>query len=830
MKTPMKKSKIGKNVGGPINMHRYETPSLSGSSGFCPASNQMNQSLVSFFEVAPLEKKSPFDESSYDVSYEALSWTWDSERSAVHVTIQDNDHQYLLPVSNNLFQALTSLRLETASRTLWINALCINQANSWELNHQMPMLPSIYANASRVCVWLGPASKDSTPAIELIEEMMHDLSTFGELLKSFERNTNGQYHNSEAFDLNKKPAGLKALLDLIMRQWFSRRWIIQGIALATDALLYCGRNAINWHTFSSAVSLLVEQETKDHRLSNFIQRQAIFDYVPDMFENVAHLSAPLLIETTHSLFNRFSLSEKENLLSLEYLVSGLSIFNSAEPRGAIYALLPLARDAIPVPPDNDEKPKSLANQLAYRLSRNLGRQPFVVDYDLPYVYTCTNFLKFCILQSEKTRALDILCRSWAPHVRSEEGNSFKVVPTKANTRYASRHKQELPSWIKDVKDATFKVYMGKTIGRINADPLVGLPPPDQSNYSAAASRPLDTLALRFAKRSDHFSIFVRGFVLDRIDHVQQTALGHQLPRAWLEAGGWEDLEEVPPEALWRTLVANRETNGKRPQGYYPQALRDVARKGFHGSSLDMHYWIQYGQSDPIANVLRRVHQVILNKRLLLSEDRRLGLAHDKARTGDLLCILYGCTVPVILRQREISEEQYGRELEEDEKARMTEAFTAFRKQIDLSKKRQKRPNRDKAPSKARSAKSESLVTSVWSTYQIFASLFLPLYLGLSITIWAGVSGYKFLFWSVVAGLLIHFLLFFGGLLQRMWSRIRQRADKPIRSQEPRKPQDGETKRFYYELIGDCYLHDMMDGDAMSYKTREGIVSQTFEIR
>ena len=101
------------------------------------------------FEVAPLEKKSPFDESSYDVSYEALSWTWDSEWSAVHVMIQDNDHQYLLPVSNNLSQALTSLRLETASRTLWIDALCINQANSWELNHQMPMLPSIYANASR---------------------------------------------------------------------------------------------------------------------------------------------------------------------------------------------------------------------------------------------------------------------------------------------------------------------------------------------------------------------------------------------------------------------------------------------------------------------------------------------------------------------------------------------------------------------------------------------------------------------------------------------------------------------------------------------------------
>jgi hypothetical protein len=35
-----------------------------------------------------------------------------------------------------------------------------------------------------------------------------------------------------------------ALLDLMQRKWFSRRWVVQEIALARDALIYCGKDEI----------------------------------------------------------------------------------------------------------------------------------------------------------------------------------------------------------------------------------------------------------------------------------------------------------------------------------------------------------------------------------------------------------------------------------------------------------------------------------------------------------------------------------------------------------------------------------------------------------
>lgn len=35
-----------------------------------------------------------------------------------------------------------------------------------------------------------------------------------------------------------------ALLDLMQRKWFSRRWVVQEIALARDAIIYCGKDDI----------------------------------------------------------------------------------------------------------------------------------------------------------------------------------------------------------------------------------------------------------------------------------------------------------------------------------------------------------------------------------------------------------------------------------------------------------------------------------------------------------------------------------------------------------------------------------------------------------
>lgn len=58
-----------------------------------------------------------------------------------------------------------------------------------------------------------------------------------------------------------------AMFNLMKRPWFSRRWIVQEIALAKEARLYCGKKNIPWQDFADAVQLFVSVESATHRLS-----------------------------------------------------------------------------------------------------------------------------------------------------------------------------------------------------------------------------------------------------------------------------------------------------------------------------------------------------------------------------------------------------------------------------------------------------------------------------------------------------------------------------------------------------------------------------------
>jgi hypothetical protein len=57
----------------------------------------------------------------------------------------------------NLWNALLELRHEQDARTLWIDAICINQDDISERNHQVTQMGTIYKNSVRCVAWLGPS-------------------------------------------------------------------------------------------------------------------------------------------------------------------------------------------------------------------------------------------------------------------------------------------------------------------------------------------------------------------------------------------------------------------------------------------------------------------------------------------------------------------------------------------------------------------------------------------------------------------------------------------------------------------------------------------------
>lgn len=82
----------------------------------------------------------------------ALSYCWGSTNDWEHILVDGK----LLPIRRSLHEFLVELRLLDRPRTVWADAVCINQCDVVERNAQVALMRDIYFAAQTVLVWLGP--------------------------------------------------------------------------------------------------------------------------------------------------------------------------------------------------------------------------------------------------------------------------------------------------------------------------------------------------------------------------------------------------------------------------------------------------------------------------------------------------------------------------------------------------------------------------------------------------------------------------------------------------------------------------------------------------
>ena len=101
--------------------------------------------------------------------YEALSYVWGPEEPIDSIKIHTAGHYSgMMNITPDLSAALRQLRDSTSVRFLWIDAICIDQANIQEKNHRVPLIADVYRRAEHVCVMLGQSSDDSHKALQFI--------------------------------------------------------------------------------------------------------------------------------------------------------------------------------------------------------------------------------------------------------------------------------------------------------------------------------------------------------------------------------------------------------------------------------------------------------------------------------------------------------------------------------------------------------------------------------------------------------------------------------------------------------------------------------------
>jgi hypothetical protein len=97
---------------------------------------------------------------------------------------------------------------------------------------------------------------------------------------------------------------------------------------------------------------------------------------------------------------------------LNTLVSSLSIFDVTTAYDGVYALLAVTKNTIPS--TDDENERLVLDHAQEALEGFTQKKRYKVDYTQPFSDVCKEFVQFCIDHSDPTRALDIICRPWAP--------------------------------------------------------------------------------------------------------------------------------------------------------------------------------------------------------------------------------------------------------------------------------------------------------------------------------------------------------------------------------------------------------------------------------
>jgi hypothetical protein len=244
-------------------------------------------------------------------------------------------------------------------------------------------------------------------------------------------------------------------------RWFSRRWVIQELALARKANVLCGKKVVHWNDLADAVSIFKEK-LQDVE-AGFRETPRHFKLDKEKLNIVQAMGATALVEALTDLLRKNESGDvKEKRLGLDYLVATLVSFDVTDPRDTIYGLLAIARDD----PQKELKPSQKKSLLE----------------------VFTEFVRYCV---QKSRSLDMICRHWAP-----SRTTLPPPPNKPLDRLKNR-KTTLPSWIRQLDDSAFGTPDRIFKGRRNADSLVG--DPRHPNYNASGQRALNLYDVHFGQ-------------------------------------------------------------------------------------------------------------------------------------------------------------------------------------------------------------------------------------------------------------------------------------------------------------------------------------------
>ncbi|KAI1079009.1 heterokaryon incompatibility protein-domain-containing protein [Whalleya microplaca] len=554
----------------------------------------------------------------HEIHYEALSYVWGDPKEQESIMCDGMPRL----VTKNLYEALNSLRYLEEQRTLWVDALCIDQANEQEKTQQVRMMGEIYARSRRVLIWLG-----ADEASEIALNTLLGDSQLGE-------------------------EDRRAIRVLLTKPWLTRVWCIQELIRATDPVVVVGRSTASWDDFANA----------SRRTETQLQQPG---------ENIKEKQNLIFLDDIRTKYKHFTVSRGErgtfrvqghSLLELLFLTRN---FQASDPRDKLFALIGLANDVHSS--DWEVLPNySLAVLEVYHRfalwyitrRRNIELFSFGVDRDAPPL-----------------AGLDTL-PSWVPDLtRSDMARPFPKLHYLSVDYIDIRYDTG-----KELEDRIMRLATGAQTFHADLLPDSWHPLTRRTKFTPAhiafseAAMVIHVLGAQIGKIKSLGRPFEDFKISNQTDTDIASSTLQWINDCWRVIIASREGEqhgifaEEIFEAAWQTMVCEMTETGNRPwKDRYRKAFRSLfercqileGQRGMSESPDQEHGVHSLVESNGkiftrkkeriVAEVLASENEWYQSRRFAITDSGQFAAVPKRARDGDIVCLFDGGRVPYVLR-------------------------------------------------------------------------------------------------------------------------------------------------------------------------------------
>jgi hypothetical protein len=588
-------------------------------------------------------------------NYKALSYVWGDSTSTRNIYIEGKPYR----VTKNCYAALACLRRQSTQMTLWIDAICINQGDPEEKNHQLKIMVDIYAEAEETLIWMG---FNNTPWMEVssleklryVEKLV--VTTIIDLTSSSDLKDSKARYNAILIEPAESDVLLvwETLIAIFRHPWWTRLWVHQELAAAQKATVVVGLHTFAWELFLPLLRVLGAGEW-EYSAADLLAS-------PKLFNAAVGYCRLLKSNGYQSLASRYLARDNEQLRLLRVQQRNLEITSGKIPTDDPEILDLDARDTI---------------ELLYWTRRYHCTDPRDHVFALRGLLTDGEILAEADYTTSTKEVYARFARRFISIYQST--NILRLAGITWRGLNSSDNLGACPSWIP---------YLG-TIDDFELLEIFSKPLWNFNNSNFAAAKGLGRVRkTRNAENDEELSIF--GYPVDALDILQPFLMNiGEMSFEDFNRSVWRELApNLPPSyptgcdpkhALFRVLIGDQNVRLRDSMNPCQEYVSDSIAWIEHGGPLDEQGASEFSidnQLSPVApcsrvSALRIPEKMLLDPtwsstiaidlktsieaatacRKFLRTDRGfMGLAPQLAEVGDEVWVLLGCDVPMLLRK------------------------------------------------------------------------------------------------------------------------------------------------------------------------------------